>query len=326
MKQTNAITDDFFRGICKRIPAMDVGAMSISYKDMSNMMTEALVVLDFHQKNFLYMSNHDLSLCGYTQEKPQELGYDFFKDAIHPKDLPFWINVHNTILESLNNYELPTDNVNYFSFLLRVKSSFTSHKRSHYIMIYVKLKPKWFNEQLRYGICLLSASVVQKPDKRLRVHYYNYDHSEYSFRTHKWTHHPFSPLSNRHREMLTWSQQGLTITETADKMGLSDNTVKNMRHQLFEKFGINSVEQAIQYASNRLLIYHSPPVLYETVGKKKNLLKYRPKRNILHSCALRNIQDDLDQGKTVNAIAKTRKIPESTIRYNIKKGKLMKNS
>jgi len=258
--KTNAITEDFFKGtIPESISAMGAGEMPMAFEDVSSMMTEALVILDFHQKNFLFMSNHNLSLGGFTLENSKEHGYDFFKKTIHPDDLPFWIDVHHAIIDSLNNDVLPADKVNYFSFLLRVRSAFSFKKKTDYLMIYVKMKPKWINEQLRYGICLLSASVMRKPNRHLHVHYINKGHSEYSFQTQKWTHHPFSLLSERNREMLVWAQQGLSIKETADKMDVITKTIEKMRQNLFGKWEVNSIEQAIQYANNRRLLYHPPP-------------------------------------------------------------------
>jgi hypothetical protein len=168
--------------------SIDTDKWFIAYDFLSSMMTEALVVFDFDRKKIQYISNNDLVLCGYTQEMQKTLGYDFFNKSIHPKDILFWKDIHNTILNSLNNGELSADQVNYFSFLLRVKSSLSSNRKSDYLMTYVKLKPRWLNEQLRYGICMLSASIIRKQDNQLCVHYKNMNHSDYSFKTKKWKH------------------------------------------------------------------------------------------------------------------------------------------
>jgi DNA-binding CsgD family transcriptional regulator len=154
-----------------------------------------------------------------------------------------------------------------FSFLLRVKSAFPSNRKSDYLMTCVKLKPQWLNEQLRYGICLLSPSVIRKPGHQLCVHYKNMDYSDYSFKTKKWKHHQFSPLSKRQKEMLVCAQHGFSLKETAEKMNVAEKTTESIRQTLLKKFGVNTIEQAIQYASNRRLICHSPPVQPGTARK-----------------------------------------------------------
>ena len=326
MKQTDATMDDFFEGIPESIPAMDAGDLAIPYEVLSQMMIESLVVLDL-QRKAVYIPGHDLSLSGYTHETLQGLGYDFFKKVIHPEDLSFWISTHNAIVDSLNNDELPANEINYFSFLLRIKSSILPPKESSYFLFYVKLKPRWVDERLHYGVCMLSASIMQKPDHQLRVHYYNWDYSDYSLNKKQWTYHPFSPLSLREREMLAWAQQGLSVKKTAEKMNVSSKAVESIRKGVFEKLGVNTIDQAIKYASNRLMIYHFPPAKPEAAIKEKALSPPSPKkRNRLSAEDLCDIQKDLDQGKSVNAIAKSRKKPESTIRNAITQGKTVKRS
>ena len=260
MKRTDANYDDFFAGILERVPATNAGEMSIPYEVLSHMMTEAIVVLDFHQKNFLYMPKNDLSLCGYTQEESIKMGYHFFREAIHPKDLSFWIDSHDVILKSLRNDSLLSNEVNYFSFQLQIKNSLaTNRKNTKYLLINVKLKPHRHKEQLRYGVCLLSPSLMKEPDHTLRVHYINRDYCDYSFKTRKWIHHTFSPLGRRQLEMLVWAKQGLSIPEIADKMNISGKTIENMRRNLFEKWGVRSIDQVLQYASNHRLLYYSTP-------------------------------------------------------------------
>jgi len=256
MKITHTITGDFFKGIYDSAPEIDKEKLCISYNTLSNLMIEPIVVLDFQKRNFHYMPKHDLCLCGYTHEESINMGYSFFKGAIHPNDLPFWIAVHDAVLNSFENGDLLASEVNYFSFLLQIINSLSTSKKTKYLLINVKLKPQWYMEQLRYGICMLSPSFMKKPDYKLCAYYNNRDHYDYSFKTKKWIHIKFSPLSRRQMEMLVLAQQGLSLKDTADKMNISVKTVDNMRHELFYKWEVSSIDQALQYASNHRLIYH----------------------------------------------------------------------
>ena len=268
MIQSNTIQDDFSKESFYNSPKINNDDWIIAYDFLSGMMTEAFVILDFDQKKIQSISNSDLILCGYTQEASKELGYDFFKEVIHPEDLPFWEEIHNIIFDSRNSDGWPPEQINYFSFLLRIKrASLSSNRKSDYLMTYVKLKPWWFNEQQRYGICILSTSVIRKPDKQLCAHYKDMGHSSYSFKTKQWKHHHFLTLSKRQKEILVFAQQGLSLKETAEKMNVSNKTIESIRQTLFEKFGVNTIEQAIQYASNRRLIYH--PSQIQPISKKR---------------------------------------------------------
>lgn len=244
----------FSKGIADNSPTAETDEWSVAYDFLSGMMAETLVVLDFCGKNFQYMPRY-----GYKQDTSIALGYDFLKKMIHPEDMYFGENIHTIILDSLNSDELQVNQVNYFSFLLQIKSTLLFNGKCDYLMTYIKLKPRWVNGLLRYGICMLSPSIIRKQKNQLCVHYKNMDYADYSFKTKKWEYHKYSPLSDRQKEVLIWAQQGLSLKETANKMNISDKTIENIRGILFEKFGVNTIEQAILFAFNRRLIFHSPP-------------------------------------------------------------------
>lgn len=265
MERSNSIQNDLFKEKLDISLAIDIAEWSIICDILSSMMTEVLIILDFERKVIQCMPNNNQILNGHTSESSKEIGYDIIEKLIHPKDISFVKEIFHIMKESLCNDELPADQVNYFSFLLSMKNSLSPNKKLDYLMNYVKLKPLLVNNEIRFGICTLSASVIRKQNYQLNVYYKNMDYSEYSFNSKKWKYCPYSPLSKRHQEMLIWAQQGLSLKETADKMNLADKTIESIRGSLFEKFGVNTIEQAIQYASNRRLIYHSPsiPTVFE---------------------------------------------------------------
>ena len=314
----------------KSVTAEDVETLFKAIACFSNMMSEALVVLDFQNETFLHVPKHDLFLCGYSQEKVYELGFDFFKKALHPQDFPLWENIHNVILNCHNNDKLQMEIISYFAFTLRFKGFFSKDnkkdKETDYIMVYIKMKPVWLDGSLRYGVCLLSGSVVAKSGN-LCVCYDNQDYAGYSSTKKTWTHHSFSPLGERERETLVWHQQGLTQKKIAGNMNISEKTVENNKSALFSKFEVNSMTQALQFASNRRLIFLPPTAHPKTSGKKKPLHPppSKKKRNKLTERILSEIQEELNQGKKVFSIAKMNGISESTIRKAILSGKLNKN-
>ena len=271
MQEKNTCTSTFFNGISKDTPASGEDFI-VDYADLSNMMVEALLIIDFQKQIFLHVPNHALLRCGLSPDKVNELGYEFFREALHPKDLPVWVEMHNIILNSLCNGKLQAERINYFACTFRIKSFLQTAEQPDYLMVYLKLKPKWINEKLRFGICLLSHAVVSKAGN-LCVYYQDLDHAEYSFATKRWTHHPFTPLTKRQKEMLVWAQQGLTQKEMADKMHVCVKTIEGIRYSLFQKFGVASIEQAIQFATNRRLIHHTPFATPDAATIKKKRAK-----------------------------------------------------
>lgn len=228
----------------------------IAYGLLSSMMTEAVVMLDFEHNKIRNISDNGLLLQDCALDDLGTLEFSYFKRLICSEDLCFGEEILDIVLNSFDNGDLKSDKIDYFSFLLRIKNPLASNNnKSNYIMMYVKLKPQWDNCKLRYAICLFSISVIRKQNHQLCVHYENKNRSEYSAKTRTWEYYSYSPLSKRQKEMLIWAQQGFSLKETAEKMNVADKTIECMRHILFEKLGVNSIEQAIQYAFNRRLIY-----------------------------------------------------------------------
>jgi len=323
MESEKPITSVFFRNRPKYIPTIDEEDHFIDCIKLSNRMAEAMLVLDFQKQNIQYVSNHALWLCGYSPAQIKSFGYNFFRNVLPKEDLHLWIEMHNIILKSLDSGEFSCDKINYFACTLRVRNHFLNSS-TNYLMAYMKLIPIWINGKPRFGICLLSTSIVQKSGN-LCVYFTNHDHSEYSFNTKKWDYHLFTPLSNKERELLVWAQQGLTQKEEADRMYVSVKSLEQMKHKLFTKLGVNSMVQALQYSTNQQLIYHFPFSKTENTQDKKTIphltLTPHPRKRLSIS-ELQDVQQELNKSKSVLAVAKKKMIPESTVRGLIKQGKL----
>ena len=205
-------------------------------------------------------------MCGCTPEKVKKDGYDFLNFMLHPDDLHLWKNMHVVMLNSLHKKELPTEKINYFECTFRIRNFLSEESENpDFLMAYLKIKPEIQNGIPLYGICLLNISVVPKPQNML-VYYDNHDYSVYSFISRKWIFRKFKQLSKREKQILVWSQEGLTNKEMADKLSLSVKVVEKIKTSLFEEqnsvndLNLNSFSKKNQYANNRCLIYHDTAI------------------------------------------------------------------
>lgn len=66
--------------------------------------------------------------------------------------------------------------------------------------------------------------------------------------------HPVYNLSEREIEIIKFIVNGLTSIEIADKLFLSEHTIKTHRKNIFRKTGINSVSQLTAFAINNQLM------------------------------------------------------------------------
>jgi DNA-binding CsgD family transcriptional regulator len=67
--------------------------------------------------------------------------------------------------------------------------------------------------------------------------------------------HPVYNLSEREVEIVKLIVNGLTSAEIAEKLFISEHTVKTHRKNIFKKVGINSISQLTSFAINQQIIH-----------------------------------------------------------------------
>ena len=273
------------------------------------MSTEAIYMIDFQKEGFNFVANHPFFLYGHSVEEVLSLGYDFYPKIIHDKDLSLFMNMLEVIQERISGMNDP--DINYFSFTIRVK-----HHVKH-MMAYHKLMPVFVDGNLKFGICMLSNSVLKTPG-HLYAHYHNgNDYEEYSQKSGRWHKKTKQPLSKREKELLRLAYRGKTGRKASDKMCVSYSTLRNIQASLFKKLDVHSMMHAVLHAFNHLLVFEPPnqPKQEESTVIQKQRRPMTPEK-------LLRIQEELNRGHSVNSIAKQVGVSEFTIRYSIKTGKL----
>jgi DNA-binding NarL/FixJ family response regulator len=61
-------------------------------------------------------------------------------------------------------------------------------------------------------------------------------------------------LTKREIEVLQLHAQGLSISEIAEKVSVTPDTVKYYRRQIFDRFNVSSTVEALSYAVNSKII------------------------------------------------------------------------
>ncbi len=72
--------------------------------------------------------------------------------------------------------------------------------------------------------------------------------------TRRWDKKHYAGTLPREKSVLTLSIQGYTMSEIADRICLSPDTVKKYRQRIFEKLGVRNISEAIAAATNNKLL------------------------------------------------------------------------
>ena len=80
------------------------------------------------------------------------------------------------------------------------------------------------------------------------------DYVEYNRNTRRWDKRQMPTLTDGEKAVLTLSIQGYTMSEIADRICLSPDTIKKYRQHIFEKLDVRNISEAIVAATNNKLL------------------------------------------------------------------------
>lgn len=69
---------------------------------------KSIYVIDYYKKNFLYVSDNPLFLCGMSANEVREMGYEFYIRQVPESDLPLLLEINRAGFLFAQN--VPTEN------------------------------------------------------------------------------------------------------------------------------------------------------------------------------------------------------------------------
>lgn len=220
-------------------------------KSFARLTYESIYVIDYEKMAFEYVSDNPLFLCGYSSEEVMNMGYDFYFKNVPENDL----NLLNQINEAGFDFlaKLPGKTKKLYSI------TYDFHLINHdgqQMLVNHKLTPLFLtsDEKMWKAMCIVSISHHQKAGN-VCIHKQGTDDTwELGLDNNVWRKSEKPKLAKREIEILRFYAQGLTISEIAEKIFVSADTVKYYRRRIFERLGVTNVVEALSYAVNNKII------------------------------------------------------------------------
>lgn len=216
----------------------------------SRLTYQSVYIIDYFRQNFLYVSPNPMFLCGMTPDEVCRLGYRFYSDRV-PKD-------EQQLLLTINKAG--------FSFYDKIpvaerKEWFISYdfhiiNDGHRILINHKLTPLALTSDGRIWLALCAVSAATHTEAgHIEMHRTGSpEYFEYNPQSCRWNKHQIPTLTDGEKSVLTLSIQGYTMSEIADRMCLSPDTIKKYRQNIFHKLDVRNISEAIVAATNSKLL------------------------------------------------------------------------
>lgn len=212
---------------------------------------KSIYVIDYEQETFEYVSNNPLFLCGHSPEYVTQQGYQFYFDNVIEEDLQLLLKINEVGFEFYAQLPMEERNLYTISYDFHLKS-----KTGYPLLINQKLTPIFITEsgKIWKALCIVSLSNNVTSGNIKIFHSEKSTMWQYDMEANLWREKERQKLTEREIEVLHISAQGLKVSEIAEKLHISSDTVKFHKKKLFEKIGVSSISEAILYATNNKLI------------------------------------------------------------------------
>lgn len=209
---------------------------------------ESFYIIDYSRKEFVYVHDNPLFLCGHSAQEVQCMGYDFYAQYVHPEDIPFLFEVNDIGFrkyQELSKKEREKDG--YISYDFRIKNGDIYLPVHHTLIPLVKNK----RQEIVWALCKVSLTEQKCPG--IIMAKVGEKEITWNRETRCWEEIQRPQLSEKEKEIVRLSIQGFTEKEMSDKLLLSESAIKKRKKILFQKLRVKNMSEAIIYCTNKRL-------------------------------------------------------------------------
>ena len=220
---------------------------------VSRLTYQSIYVMDYCRKNFLYVSDNPIFLCGYTRKQVMAKGFDFLLEQCKPDEVYDLIGLSKATLNFFQR--LPVSERTQYS--VSYNYHILSPRAGEWRLVHHKRTPVALSDT--GDLWLILCSVSWAPDDTLLRATITSEVSfkvwEYDTEDMTWRESKHEILSDFEKSVLVLSNRGYTMNEIAKAIYKSVDSVKGYRKSLFAKLGVNNITEAIACAKSRRLVF-----------------------------------------------------------------------
>lgn len=221
-------------------------------KSFAQITYRSVYVIDYEKMEFEYVSHNPLFLSGYTAEEVKKMGYDFYFKTLPPEDLKLLGLINMAGFDFYDNLPNDEDRKLY-------SISYDFHLKGKYekpVLINQKLTPMFLNEKgmVWKSLCVVSLSHSKTAGNVVINKQGSGQWWKLDIATKTWGSVGKPTLKDRELEVLRLYAQGLTISEIANRICVSPDTIKYYRRKIFETFEVKNFAEALYFAVDNKII------------------------------------------------------------------------
>lgn len=211
---------------------------------------QGVYVIDYSNRKFAYMSDKMASLCGHHADTMREMGYDFYRNYVPCQEYALLKEAHRKGFEFMERVP-KEDRVHYsMQYDVHIINGRRTHC-THHTLTPLALDKKG---HIWLALCIVTISsknhyghiIIKRENDGT---FYEYDHH-----LHKWVGKSAVILTDMERSVLWMIRQGYTLTDMAEMLCRTTDTVKACRRRLYAKLGVVNMMEAMNHVEMYSLI------------------------------------------------------------------------
>jgi len=212
-------------------------------KTFSRFIDQCIYISDQRNSKFLYISDNPLLFGGYSINLIKEKGFEFFINSAPKEEASILLKIRDAHFDFLENL-LPDEKLGHsisYNFHLEQKNKQISVNHKMTPILLDRSGHVWMNMGFISITSDHNIGQVQIKNERTKESYF------YDFEKSEWLLQDIVSLSDREREIIILSAQGLTNRAIAKKVHLCEASVKFHKTKIFRKLKVNNIAAAVSY-------------------------------------------------------------------------------
>lgn len=220
----------------------------VDYVDAFARMTyKSVYIIDYNKKNFLYVSENPLFLCGLSAEKVKEIGYNFYIDNVPKDDVDRLLRINS--LGFIFSKRIPAEEKRHYTISYNFKIINTISRKVQTInhqLTPLKMMP---DGSIWLALCVASIPPKSSDNAITMINTRTQERWNLDLESNKWRKAKNVVLTEQEILVLKYSAMGYTMNDIAEKIFKSFDSIKRYRKRILEKLGTDNITEAINYAT-----------------------------------------------------------------------------
>lgn len=223
-----------------------------SVASFSCMTYKSVYIIDYFKKNFLYVSDNPLFLCGLSASEVKEMGYNFYIDNVPQDDVERLLKINEAGFRF--SKDIPAEEKKHYtlSYDFRIINTISKKVQTiNHLLTPLKMLP---DGTIWLAMCVASLATRAGNETILLFNNRTNERWDLDLEYGVWRKVPHPTLTEQETQVIKLSAMGYTMKEIADEICRSFDSVKGYRKNILEKFGTANIAEAINYAMTYRLI------------------------------------------------------------------------